>query len=212
MLTKSISKNSLILGAFALASTALVTLTYIATKPAIEQNKQQKLMTTLSQVIDSKEYNNSLYLDCAEINEDYLNHTAATKVYRAKQDGKPVAVVLQSTAPDGYSGNIDILSAIYIDGTIAGVRVIEHKETPGLGDKVEIRRSDWITSFNGKRPTSLKDTSWAVKKDGGEFDAFTGATITPRAVISAVKRASLYTQNQHQDLFNSTNVCGVNDD
>ncbi|MDE3274102.1 electron transport complex subunit RsxG [Pseudoalteromonas sp. SSM20] len=212
MLTKSISKNSLILGAFAIASTALVTLTYILTKPAIEQNKQQKLMTTLSQVIDGNEYTNTLYLDCTEIAEDYLNHSAPTKVYRAKKDGKPVAVVLQSTAPDGYSGNIEILSAIYIDGTIAGVRVIEHKETPGLGDKVEIRRSDWIKSFNGKRPTSIKDTTWAVKKDGGEFDAFTGATITPRAVISAVKRASLYTQNQHQDLFNSANICGVNND
>ncbi len=212
MLSKSISKNALILGAFAIASTAVVTLTYIATKPAIEHNKQQKLMTTLGQVISENDYDNTLYLDCAQIKEDYLNHASVTKVYRAKSGDKPVAVVLQSTAPDGYSGNIEILSAIYIDGTIAGVRVIEHKETPGLGDKVEIRRSDWITSFDGKRPTSIKDTSWAVKKDGGQFDAFTGATITPRAVVNAVKRASLYTQNQHQALFNQDNLCGVNND
>ena len=212
MLSKSISKNALILGAFAIASTAVVTLTYIATKPAIENNKQQKLMATLNQVISEDDYDNTLYLDCTQIKEDYLNHANATKVYRAKKGNTPVAVVLQSTAPDGYSGNIEILSAIYIDGTIAGVRVIEHKETPGLGDKVEIRRSDWITSFDGKRPTSIKDTSWAVKKDGGQFDAFTGATITPRAVINAVKRASLYTQNQHQALFNQDNLCGVNDD
>lgn len=212
MLSQSISKNSAILAAFAIATTAAVTLTHIFTKPVIEQNKKQQLMATLSQVIDSDAYDNTLYLDCVSINESYLNHSGPIKVYRAKQKNNPVALLIQSTAPDGYSGNIEILSAVYLDGTISGVRVLEHKETPGLGDKIELKRSDWITSFNGKRATSAKDASWAVKKDGGQFDAFTGATITPRAVVNAVKRSSLYVQNNHLALFGEDNLCELAND
>ena len=212
MLSKSISKNSAILAMFAIATTAAVTMTHIFTKPAIELNKKQQLMSTLSQVLPESEYDNILYLDCVVINESYLNHATDSKVYRATKSGKPVALLIQSTAPDGYSGNIEVLSASYIDGTIAGVRVLEHKETPGLGDKIEIKRSDWITSFNGLRVESIKDKRWAVTKDGGEFDAFTGATITPRAVVNAVKRTSLYVQDNHLALFSDKNVCEVADD
>lgn len=212
MLTKSVSKNAFILGAFAIATTGAVTLTHIATSDAITLNEKRQLMTTLEQVINKNDYDNALYLDCIELNESFLNHSKPVRAYRAYKQQKPVAILLESIAPDGYSGNIELLSAIYLDGTVAGVRVLKHKETPGLGDKVEVKRSDWITSFTMKRPDSIKDPNWAVKKDGGQFDAFTGATITPRAVVNAVKRASVYTQNNHEELFSQENICKVNQD
>jgi electron transport complex protein RnfG len=208
MLSQSISKNAFILGAFAVITTGFVTLTYIVTKPAIAENKKQKLMATLEQVIDDSVYDNILYQNCIALEDSSLNHKKPTKVYRATKQGKPVALLIQSTTPDGYSGDIDILSAVYLDGTVSGVRVLSHKETPGLGDKIEIKRSSWITSFNGQRTQSSNDPNWAVKKDGGEFDAFTGATITPRAVINAVKQTSLYTQENHLAMFSAKNICG----
>ncbi|EQC1350519.1 electron transport complex subunit RsxG, partial [Escherichia coli] len=107
---------------------------------------------------------------------------------------KPVAAVLETTAPDGYSGAIQLLVGADFNGTVLGTRVTEHHETPGLGDKIELRLSDWITHFAGKKISGADDANWAVKKDGGDFDQFTGATITPRAVVNAVKRAGLYAQ------------------
>ena len=107
---------------------------------------------------------------------------------------KPVAAVLEATAPDGYSGAIQLLVGADFNGTVLGTRVTEHHETPGLGDKIELRLSDWITHFAGKKISGADDANWAVKKDGGDFDQFTGATITPRAVVNAVKRAGLYAQ------------------
>ena len=105
-----------------------------------------------------------------------------------------VAAVLETTAPDGYSGAIQLLVGADFNGTVLGTRVTEHHETPGLGDKIELRLSDWITHFAGKKISGADDAHWAVKKDGGDFDQFTGATITPRAVVNAVKRAGLYAQ------------------
>lgn len=115
-------------------------------------------------------------------------------MYIARQDDRPVAAILEATAPDGYSGAIQLLVGVDFNGTVLGTRVTEHHETPGLGDKIELRLSDWITHFSGKTISAENDLHWAVKKDGGDFDQFTGATITPRAVVNAVKRAGLYAQ------------------
>ena len=115
--------------------------------------------------------------------------------------------LVSGTHPSGYSGDINLLSAVYRDGTIAGVRVTKHEETPGLGDKVEVKKSDWITTFNTKTVQSESDDRWAVKKDGGQFDQFTGATITPRAVVGSVKNAVLYAQDNFDALFTAANAC-----
>lgn len=211
MLVKSMSKNGMILTAFALATTGAVTLTHIFTKPTIERQEQQQLMKTLGQVLESKHYNNELYLDCTEVTANELNQHGVSKIYRAKFNGQPVALLISSVAPDGYSGDIEILSAVFVDGTVSGVRVLKHKETPGLGDKIELSRSDWITSFNGLAVTAENQAMWHVKKDGGQFDQFTGATITPRAVVKAVKQASLYTQANYETVFGNVNLCGVSD-
>jgi len=115
--------------------------------------------------------------------------------------GEPVALVIEALAPDGYSGTIRLLVGINIDGSLGGVRVVAHRETPGLGDAIEEERSDWILGFTGK---SLQDPplqKWAVKKDGGAFDQLTGATITPRAVVKAVRQALLYYRDQKDALF-----------
>ena len=109
--------------------------------------------------------------------------------------------MLETVAPDGYNGSIRLLVAINLDSTLAGVRVVQHRETPGLGDAIDAQRSDWILGFDGKSLTTPPRKDWKVKRDGGDFDQFTGATITPRAVVKAVKKALLYFQANGHGLF-----------
>ena len=113
------------------------------------------------------------------------------KIYLAKKNGQISAYAYETTAPDGYSGNIRLLVGLTPQGEVLGVRVIEHHETPGLGDKIELRISDWILSFNNQPINNDNLNEWAVKKDGGKFDQFSGATITPRAIVNQVKRSAL---------------------
>ncbi len=124
-----------------------------------------------------------------------------------QKDEQPVAAIIEATAPDGYSGAIQLLVGADFNGTVLGVRVTEHHETPGLGDKIERRISDWITHFSGKKIDGATDSHFAVKKDGGDFDQFTGATITPRAVVNAVKRTGLYAMTLPEQLPRLP-VCG----
>ena len=123
--------------------------------------------------------------------------------YRARQRGEPVAVVLKFNAVNGYNGNIALLAGINADGTLRGVRVTAHKETPGLGDAIEVEKSDWINHFSGKSLASPETAGWAVKRDGGAFDQFTGATITPRAVVDAVRLALEYFSVNQAFLFDT---------
>jgi electron transport complex protein RnfG len=113
-------------------------------------------------------------------------------------------VVLEAVAPDGYSGRISLIIAIKADGTLGGVRVVDHKETPGLGDYIDILKSNWILGFDGKALLAEKDADWKVKKDGGQFDYMAGATITPRAVVKATHRALQYFAQHRADLFASS--------
>ena len=122
-------------------------------------------------------------------------------LHYAKKDGKIHTVILPVVAPDGYTTAIQVLVGIKIDGSVAGVRIVDHKETPGLGDKVELKKSDWILSFNNRSLVNPDIDHWKVKKDGGEFDQFTGATITPRAVVDAVKRSLEFFQKFQAEIF-----------
>ncbi len=194
--------GALILGLFAVAGTGLVTLTYLGTKERIAENERQALLRNLYQLVDPKELDNDLYNDVLTVHApELLGNRNGTQVYRARLGGQPVAAVIASIAPDGYSGTIKLLVGIRYDGTLSGVRVVGHRETPGLGDRIEVERSNWILGFNGRSLQEPGSEGWKVKKDGGIFDQFTGATITPRAVVKAVYSTLRYYQQHREALF-----------
>jgi electron transport complex protein RnfG len=194
--------GALILGLFSVIGTGLVALTYEGTAARIAENERQELLRSLHQLIAPSEHDNDLYSDTITVTDKaLLGSKDGVTVYRARRAGHPVAAVIAATAPNGYSGNIRLLIGIRYNGTLAGVRVLSHKETPGLGDAIEAERSDWILGFAGKSLQSPDDNGWKVKKDGGQFDQFTGATITPRAVVKAVYNTLRYYEQHRDALF-----------
>lgn len=157
------------------------------TKSRVEQSQHEWLLKSLLEILPPGPYDNDPLQSLAWIEASELGSPDALPVYTVYQQSKPYAAVLSVIAPDGYNGAIELLMGVQYNGEIVGVRVTAHRETPGLGDDIESRRSDWINSFANE---SLSAPSiWNVKKHGGKFDSFTGATITPKAVISAVHRA-----------------------
>jgi len=203
---KAIQKNANILAIFAIVCTAIVGIVHTLTKDKIEQQKQQQLLDRLSQVIDPTSYNNEIINDCIIIAP--TESSKAQTAYIATYNNSPIAMAITTVAPDGYNGNIDILVGIKTNGIISGVRVLAHKETPGLGDKIELKRHDWILSFTDKKMNDEPDPRWKVAKDGGMFDQFTGATITPRAVVKAVHNTLVYFNKNKDTLFNQPRTCG----
>jgi electron transport complex protein RnfG len=203
----AISKNTKILALFAIACTAVVGLVSELTKDKIKTQEQQQLLKTLHSIIEPSRYDNDIANDCIMLSAPELGSKKAQTAYIARKAGKIVAVAMTSTAPRGYNGNIDFIMAVNNDGSVSGVRVLKHQETPGLGDKVEVRKSNWITNFTGKRVLSENDGRWAVKKDNGMFDQFTGATITPRAVVKGVKSTLNYFTKNRASLLTRPNAC-----
>lgn len=199
---KNISITAASLMLFAAVGAALVGITFIQTQDDISYNEKLTLLRKLNNIIPAKSYNNDLLLDTIIIKPSVTLNTKEEKLaYRARQNGKNVAVVLPSIAPNGYNGPIHLLVGIKSDGKLAGVRVVKHRETPGLGDVVDISRSNWILGFNDKSLSEPNEQGWKVKRDGGVFDQFTGATITPRAVVKAVHNALIYFDTNQVMLF-----------
>ena len=202
MIAQSMRSSAITLGLFALIATGMVAGFHALTNQRILQSQQQSLTESLNALVPSSQYNNDLLHDTLSIkNNDLLHLEQPETVYRARKNGLPVAVIFPVIAPDGYSGKIRLLVAIHTNGELAGVRVLVHKETPGLGDAIEIEKSSWILDFNLKSLLSPTADGWQVKKDNGVFDQFTGATITPRAVVKAIYNALLYYQAHQQALF-----------
>lgn len=169
----------------------------------IAENRNNALLATLHQVVDPARYANDLVASHRLIPADpLLNPTSPSDVYLASKGNELVAVLFTAKALDGYNGAIELLVAIYLDGTLGGVRVLSHRETPGLGDAIEAKRSDWILQFSGLSLENPPRTAWALSANGGNFDALTGATVTPRAVVKAVRNALLYFE-QHRDTINA---------
>ena len=211
----TMTKNGLILAVFAIITTGLIAVTFFGTKNQIALQQQQKLLSILNAVIDENSYDNIIQLDCALVTSaELLGSNQPQHIYRATKQGQAVAAAIETTAPDGYSGKIQLVVGITSSqagsATVTGVRVLEHKETPGLGDKVDLRISNWVLDFNDQSYSEEIATNWAVKKDGGQFDQFTGATITPRAVVSAVKLSIDYYLANQAAIFNAVNECAVN--
>lgn len=193
--------GAFILGLFAVVGTGLVALTYDGTAERIAENERQSLLRNLHQIITPESHDNDIYTDVVQVTDPLLGTNQPVTVYRARQGREPVAAVIASIAPDGYGGAIKLLVGIDYGGGIAGVRVISHRETPGLGDAIEAERSDWVLGFNGRSLGEPEASHWKVKKDGGVFDQFSGATITPRAVVQAVYNTLRYYQNHREALF-----------
>ncbi|MEZ8229016.1 electron transport complex subunit RsxG [Vibrio splendidus] len=204
----AIKKNGLVLAIFACASTGLVAVTHYLTKDQIKQQEQAQLLSVLNQVIPHDLHDNELFSSCTLVQAEELGTEQAMPAYIAKINGEPSAIAIEAIAPDGYNGAIKVIVGMKIDGTILGTRVLSHQETPGLGDKIDLRVSDWILSFAGKQVTDSNLDHWKVRKDGGDFDQFTGATITPRAVVKSVKQAVQYVNQNNQALLAQPLNCG----
>ncbi len=206
----AIEKNARILAIFAIVCTAIVGITFEFTKNRIKKQEQAQLLSTLKSIVPATIHNNDMSEHCVGITDEQLGSNTPQIAYLATLNGQAAGAAITSVAPDGYNGNIFIISAFTVDGTITGVRVLKHKETPGLGDKVELRKSDWVKSFDSKTFDDMNESRWAVKKDGGQFDQFTGATITPRAVVKAVRQAALFFNKNMSSLFEQPNMCETN--
>ena len=197
--------TAVILCLFAIAGTAMVAFTHDRTRDRIAANEREVLMRKLNVLIPQDDYDNNLFEDTLKVRDAKLLGTdEAVTVYRARREGKPVALVMAPVAPDGYSGTIKLLVGIGYDGILTGVRVSAHHETPGLGDAIDEERSDWIFGFDGKSLGNPPLDRWRVKRDGGAFDQLTGATITPRAIVKAVRKSLLYYREHRADLFAGT--------
>lgn len=187
---------------FTVLGTLMLTSAFFATRAPILESERQAKLELFQQVLPAGLHNNDLLKDAAVVAAGgELGNREETLAYRARLAGQPSAVILEATAPDGYSGDIKLLVAVRVDGTIAGVRVLAHKETPGLGDYIDIAHGNWIKNFDEQSLAKKADDAWKVKKDGGSFDYMAGATITPRAVVRAVHKALKYYEVHRDELF-----------
>ena len=196
--------TAIILFLFGSIGAGLVAFTYENTRERIAANERETLLRKLHVLITPERHDNDLFEDTLMIRDaGPLGTQAPVAAYRARKEDHPVALILAPVAPDGYSGSIRLLVGINYDGTLAGVRVVAHRETPGLGDGIEEDRSDWIYGFDGLSLENPPAEYWVVKKDGGRFDQLTGATITSRAVVKAVRKSLLYYRAHRAELFAS---------
>lgn len=187
-----------VLAGFALVAALLLGMTDLVTRDVIQLRLEEDLKAKLEEVIPAELHDNDLLLDTVTLPSADANLGAnETIVYLAKKAGEINGVCFKLVAPDGYAGAISLVMGIDKNGEILGVRVISHTETPGLGDKIEISKSKWVLSFDGKSLENVGFEKWAVKKDNGIFDQFSGATITPRKVVLAIRRGlEFYKANQ----------------
>lgn len=201
-LLKKMIISSIVLGLFAILGTAMVAFTFEQTKEQIEENHKQATLRSLHQLVKPSQHDNDIFVDTLQVtNFKLLGSKKPVTVFRARKNNKPVAAILTAIAPDGYTGKITLLVAIRFNGSLAGVRVVNHKETPGLGDAIDIEKSDWILQFDNKSLLNPESKKWLVKRDGGYFDQLTGATITPRAIVKATHKALLFYKLQRDKLF-----------
>ncbi len=187
--------------AVGLAVVALA-LVHEVTRERVAATDRAQRAAAFDRLLGGLRYDNDLLADWIEVRDpELLGAAEAVRIYRARLAGRPVAAIIESAAPDGYSGPIRLIVAVTPDGHLLGVRVLEHHETPGLGDAIEERRSDWIRSFDGRSLGDPPLPRWKVRKDGGDFDQLTGATVTPRAVVAAVRNTLVFVERRGTTIF-----------
>ena len=199
----SIGLSGSVLAVFAAITSVAIGWTYLATKDQIDMEVRRAEARQLLEIFPPETHDNDIVDDGFELVSDtpLLGIRETRQGYRVRRDDRVIGVILPATARDGYSGDIRALVGIRDDGSVAGVRVVAHRETPGLGDKVDLRKSDWILGFDNRSLSQPDLSGWNVEKDGGVFDQFTGATVTPRAVILATRRALEYARLNAETLF-----------
>jgi electron transport complex protein RnfG len=204
----AMTRNSLLLAGFAVLTALLVASTFLGTKDRISAAQRAAEEKALLQIVPRDRHDNAMLDDrlVAPINDPLLQLSEEKSIYVARRTGVPTAVLIPAVAPDGYSGAIELIVGVNRDGSIAGVRVLQHRETPGLGDAVDHRKSNWINGFKGRSLTNPVRDRWTVRKEGGDFDQFTGATITPRAVVKATARVLQYAQDNRKELFGAASA------
>jgi len=198
--------NATALGAFAVGTALVLGITFTATREPIAESQRLAEEKALLAVIGDQPYDNDLINDQIQLSPDMaaqLNTEANARVIR--NNGTILGFILPAVAPDGYSGNIGMLVGMDTQGNLLGVRVVEHRETPGLGDKVDTQKSDWILQFTGLSLENPDENQWFVRKDGGQFDAFTGATITPRALVNMIKTTLVNFRDNTDELIKLAN-------
>jgi len=202
MSDRTVIKTGLTLAAIAAICTALVAATYQLTEERIAANQKALLEKALQPALAGVFYDSSVSESRLVVQPPHeLPGNDAAIVYRVFAEQAPVAALFAVTARDGFSGPIRILVGIGFDGTVTGVRILEHRETPGLGDKIESSRTDWIFQFDGRSLGDPKVTAWAIRDDGGDFDQLTGASVTPRAVVHAIRDTLLYFDSHRDEIF-----------
>ncbi|MCX9156134.1 electron transport complex subunit RsxG [Niveibacterium sp. 24ML] len=191
---------------FSLAFTALMAGSYLLTRDRIAKSAEAEKLLLIDQILPRSTYNNALLSDVKTLPATQeIGLDQGGNVWRARMDGKPAALVIEAAAPDGYSGRIELVVAVSATGEVLGARVTQHRETPGLGDYIDPRKDKnkakpWISQFE-HRGAELPASAWTVKKDGGQFDYATGATISARAVTRAVGRVAAYAAANRESLF-----------
>ena len=205
-------RTAVIMVLFTVAFTAMMAYVYTLTREAIDASAQEEKMKLINEVLPAEAYDNALLDDYVQIGPTPdLGLDSGGRIYRARKAGAPAALVLEAAAPDGYSGHIDLIVAVGAEGRISGVRVVTHKETPGLGDYIDPRKDKdkarpWITRFDHLSFGDVSRAEWKVKKDGGRFDYHTGATISARAVTNAVGRVLAYAGAEHERLYTAASA------
>lgn len=201
-LAQSIQRSAIGLGLFAIITGGTIALTQQLTGKRIADQVARAEATALYQIIPEAQHDNNLLEDTVTLPPgDRLAINGPITAWVARKNGTPEGLIFPAVAPDGYSGNIHLLVGVDLSGEVLGVRVTSHRETPGLGDRVELKKSNWVLSFEGRSLSNPEPDDWNVKKNGGAFDQFTGATITPRAVVKAVQATLFYVREHHQEIL-----------
>lgn len=203
-MVQSIVRAVIGLSIFAVVTAGLIAVTQVNTKDIILEQIKKARAKALLEIVPLSEHNNDMLADSFWLEATTeLGLSTKSEAFIAKQDGIPTTLILPVVAPEGYSGPIRLIVGIDTSGAIKGVRVIKHKETPGLGDKIDLQKSDWILSFEGKSLLNTTTEQWQVQKDGGKFDQLTGATITPRAIVRAVHKALVFYRDHQAALLSA---------
>jgi electron transport complex protein RnfG len=201
-MTPGVAKRGITLAAIAAICTTLVAATYQVTAARIVANEQAWLENSLKPALGDLDYDGSITAAKLVLEPPHgLPGDDAAIIYRAYSGGAPVAALFAVTARGGYAGPIRVLVGIDAGSAITGVRILEHRETPGLGDGIDESRSDWVQQFDGRSLGDPALAGWHLEVDGGDFDQLTGASVTPRAVIKAIRETLIYFDAHREEIF-----------